>query len=138
MTDYAGDVTPRQAYDMVCGDSQVVVVDVRTAAEWTYVGTPDLSDAEGRLLSIEWNQAGGVRNEDFLDQLDEQGVGKDAPVLFLCRSGARSQAAATAATQAGYTGAHNIADGFEGVVDVEGHRGSTSGWKAEGLPWAQT
>lgn len=132
------DVTPRQAYDMVREDAEVVVVDVRTAAEWSYVGTPDLSDAAGRVVAIEWNRAGGVRNQDFLEQLDEEGVSKDVPVLFLCRSGARSQAAATAATKAGYQAAHNIADGFEGVVDAQGHRGSTSGWKAEGLPWAQT
>ena len=28
-------------------------------------------------------------------------------------------------------------DGFEGAVDPEGHRGTTAGWKASGLPWRQ-
>jgi adenylosuccinate synthase len=33
--------------------------------------------------------------------------------------------------------AFNVADGFEGPVDAEGHRGTVAGWKAEGLPWRQ-
>lgn len=135
---YAGDVSPREAYDIVEQDPEAVLVDVRTVAEWTYVGTPDLTDAAGRLLTIEWNHAGGNRNEEFLDELDEAAVDKSAPVLFLCRSGARSQAAAVAATQAGYDAAHNVAGGFEGDLDASRHRGTRSGWKADGLPWRQT
>jgi rhodanese-related sulfurtransferase len=58
-------------------------------------------------------------------------------MLFLCRSGARSRAAAMALTAAGYTSCYNIAEGFEGNPDAERHRGTTGGWKAAGLPWAQ-
>ena len=60
-----------------------------------------------------------------------------APVLVLCRSGARSRAAAIALTQAGFQQAINIADGFEGDRDGEGHRGNHNGWKAADLPWRQ-
>jgi len=63
---------------------------------------------------------------------------KDAPLLFLCRSGARSAAAAKAMTAAGYSTCLNVADGFEGPLDANGKRGSAAGWKATGLPWRQT
>ena len=60
-----------------------------------------------------------------------------APVMLLCRSGARSRAAAIALTEAGFAQAFNIAGGFEGDADGEGHRGNRNGWKAENLPWRQ-
>jgi rhodanese-related sulfurtransferase len=69
----------------------------------------------------------------------EQLVGSDrnAPVYFICRSGARSRSAAQALTAAGYTRCYNVAGGFEGDVDAQGHRGRTNGWKASDLPWVQ-
>jgi rhodanese-related sulfurtransferase len=79
-----------------------------------------------------------VRNDGFLDELAAAGVAKDAPVLFLCRSGVRSVAAAEAATAVGYTRAYNILQGFEGNPDGAGHRGAGSGWKVAGLPWRQS
>ncbi|MET0313322.1 MAG: rhodanese-like domain-containing protein, partial [Hansschlegelia sp.] len=66
------------------------------------------------------------------------GLSKDAPVFFLCRSGARSQAAAAAMAAAGWSRCFNVAGGFEGPPDGERHRGSTAGWKADGLPWSQS
>ncbi|HZF36618.1 MAG TPA: rhodanese-like domain-containing protein, partial [Candidatus Angelobacter sp.] len=62
---------------------------------------------------------------------------REAPIFFLCRSGARSRAAAMAMTQAGYARCYNIANGFEGNHDAERHRGKAAGWKADGLPWTQ-
>ena len=59
-------------------------------------------------------------------------------MLFICRSGARSAAAASAMTQAGYTSCWNVAQGFEGDRDAVGHRASVGGWKAAGLPWVQS
>ncbi|MEE8603596.1 rhodanese-like domain-containing protein [Euzebya tangerina] len=135
---YHSDVTPDQAFDIIQDDADATIVDVRTQAEWAFVGTPRLDDAAGRYLQIEWNHAGGVRNDAFLDQLQAAGVAKAAPVMFLCRSGARSQAAASAATAAGFERAQNISDGFEGGVDEDGHRGNRAGWKADGLPWVQS
>ena len=63
---------------------------------------------------------------------------KDAPLYFLCRSGIRSKAAAIAMAEAGFTACFNVAGGFEGPPDDRGHRGGSSGWKAEGLPWRQS
>lgn len=135
---HAGDVTPQQAWELLEDEPDAVLVDVRTTAEWTYVGVPDLSEVDKDPVTIEWSRyPDGARNEGFLDQLAAEGIDREAPVLFMCRSGARSAAAATAAAQAGYTRAHNVAGGFEGDLDGQRHRGTTGSWKAAGLPWAQ-
>ncbi|HMT49022.1 MAG TPA: rhodanese-like domain-containing protein, partial [Dietzia sp.] len=89
-------------------------------------------------LGIEWMTSAGERNQRFVEQLAEAGLGPDTPVLFLCRSGARSAAAASAATAAGYGPAYNVAEGFEGDPDDTGHRGTVNGWKVAGLPWRQS
>jgi rhodanese-related sulfurtransferase len=77
-------------------------------------------------------------NPDFVGDLQRAGLRPEAPVAFLCRSGVRSKAAAEAATAAGYAAAYNVSDGFEGPPDATGHRGTTGGWKAAGLPWRQS
>lgn len=135
---YAGDVTPTEVWAELEKDSDAVLVDVRTRAELTYVGFPDLSRLGKQLVAIEWQTfPHGTVNDQFVDQLRSAGITEDQPVYFLCRSGARSRAAATIATQAGYSVAYNVDQGFEGGVDADGHRGTTSGWKAAGLPWRQ-
>jgi rhodanese-related sulfurtransferase len=134
---YAGDVDPLSSYAALQADDSAVLVDVRTSAEWSYVGVPDLTQIGKRPILVEWQRfPNGALNEAFLDQLREAGVGEGAPIYFLCRSGARSAAAARAATAAGLGPAYNVSDGFEGGLDGEGHR-SVTGWKAAGLPWRQ-
>jgi rhodanese-related sulfurtransferase len=136
---YAGDIDPPAAYAVLTDDPAAVLVDVRTRAEWSYVGTPDLSALGKPVLQVEWVRfPDGARNERFVDELAAAGVPKEAPVLFLCRSGVRSIAAAEAATAAGWTAAQNVLEGFEGNPDTAGHRGTTGGWKVAGLPWRQS
>jgi rhodanese-related sulfurtransferase len=140
--DYAGDIDVQQAWDMLAADPKAQLIDVRTAAEWTYVGLPDLGPLGREVHAIEWQSfPSGEINPDFAQVTAEQmklaGAGAEAPLLFLCRSGARSKAAAIAMTRAGFSRAYNIAGGFEGNLDVEGHRGNVNGWKAAGLPWRQ-
>ena len=136
-TDYAGDVAPSDAYAALQSDPDAVLVDVRTTAEWTYVGLPDLGGLGKRVVCVEWQRfPDGHLNEGFVDQLTGAGLQPGAPVYFLCRSGVRSQAAAVAATAAGLGPAYNVSDGFEGPHDEAGHR-TLSGWKVDGLPWRQ-
>jgi rhodanese-related sulfurtransferase len=138
-TPYAGDLTPQQAWDLLAADDRAVLVDVRTDAEWRYVGIPDTSPLGQRPALIEWSTyPNGQRNPDFVASLGAAGLepGDGRPVIFLCRSGVRSVAAATAATAAGYGPAYNVLDGFEGNVGPDGHRGA-QGWRAAGLPWTQ-
>jgi rhodanese-related sulfurtransferase len=120
-----------------------VLVDVRTAAEWNYVGLPDLSGIRAPLLKIEWQSfPSGVVDSSFADKLDaelkKQETPPDAPLFFICRSGQRSASAAAAMTSAGYSRCYNVAGGFEGPRDITGHRGTTEGWKAAKLPWVQS
>jgi rhodanese-related sulfurtransferase len=134
---YAGDVGPADAYAGLQADTDAVLVDVRTSAEWSYVGLPDLTPIGKRVIPVEWQRfPDGALNPSFVDQLREAGVSEGVPVYFLCRSGVRSAAAATAATSAGLGPAYNVAEGFEGPLDHEGHR-AVKGWKAAGLPWRQ-
>lgn len=140
---YAGDISASEAYSLLEQDKRAVLVDVRTKAEWAYVGAPDLSSLGKRALLIEWQEFPSMAvNPNFAASLEnalrDKDAGRDAPVLFLCRSGARSRAAAIAMTRAGHTQCFNIADGFEGPLDDERHRGAVDGWKAQGLPWSQS
>lgn len=133
---YAGDVTPTEAYAAVTASDHAVLVDVRTRAEWAYVGVPQL-DSQHQPLFVEWQRyPDGSVNESFVDELRASGVAEGAPLYFVCRSGVRSIAAAEAATAAGLGPAYNVLEGFEGPHDSEGHR-TVSGWKVAGLPWRQ-
>lgn len=133
---YSADLSPQQAWEALASDPRAVLVDVRTQAEWAFVGVPDLTSIDKQMVPIEWSSfPTGALNDAFLQQLQEA-VPQDSSVYFLCRSGARSAAAAEAATAAGWTSAHNVIDGFEGPVDEHGHR-ALAGWKQTGLPWRQ-
>lgn len=140
---YAGDLTPMEAWDLLVAEEGAVLVDVRTDAEWRYVGVPDTASLPAphgsRTAQIEWvSYPSGVRNLSFLDELAALGLtpGAGRPVVFLCRSGVRSVAAATAATAAGLGPSYNVLEGFEGDVGPDGHR-NHGGWRAAGLPWRQ-
>lgn len=134
---YAGDLTPAQAWELLESDPNAQLIDVRTTAEWNYVGVPDLTAVGRRALLIEWTTfPQGERNPYFVDQLRKGGVSEDTPAIFVCRSGQRSIGAAQAATAAGIARCYNVLDGFEGHLDEHGHRGA-AGWRAEGLPWRQ-
>lgn len=138
MTDYAGEIMPQEAWDMLAGDPKARLVDVRTEAEWSFVGVPDLSSLDKRPLLVEWTDfPSGQMNPGFLDQVKKGAAGREAPLLFICRSGVRSKAAAVAATAAGYTRCYNVTTGFEGDHDENARRGSVGGWKHDGLPWVQ-
>lgn len=118
------------------------LIDVRTRAEWAYVGIPDLGSLSKRPILIEWqtfpDQAIDPRfAERLARELRALGVEPDDDLFFICRSGGRSLAAAKAMAAMGYHACHNVAHGFEGPLDDERHRGSVGGWKAAGLPWLQ-
>jgi rhodanese-related sulfurtransferase len=128
---YAGEVTPAEAWTLLQTVPNAKLVDVRTHAEWQWVGV-----VPGAEL-IEWKTYPSMAiNSNFLTQL-KAAVDPESVVVFLCRSGARSHDAAALAAQHGYSAAMNILEGFEGDKDAAGHRGSKNGWQAAGLPWTQ-
>ena len=135
---FAGHVSPSIAYAYL-KDNPAYLVDVRSKAEWAFVGTPDMPQAAGRVIFAQWQIFPNmVANENFVSELTMAVAERDAPIFFLCRSGMRSQAAARQMTQAGYTHCFNVAGGFEGDADAQGQRGHVNGWKMEGCPWRQS
>ena len=132
---YGGDVSPVDTFEALGSDPDAVLVDVRTKAEWHYVGAPVLDDLGKKVVFLEWQDyPSGHIDPEFVDKLISRGVARDSPVYFLCRSGVRSRHAAVAATEAAFTRAYNVAHGFEGPVGPDGIR-NVSGWKVDGLPW---
>lgn len=115
-------ISPEEALQMLVDDDRAVLVDVRTKTEWEQVGVADPTASGRPTRYVSWNDEQGVVNVYFADQVTD-GLDPDAPILLLCRSGARSQAGAELLAASGYTGAHNIAGGFEGPG------GQGNGWK---------
>jgi len=131
-------VAPAQTWEALQADEDAQLVDVRTDVEWTFVGLPDLKAAGKQTLLIPWQVYPTMQlNGSFEENLRAAGLTAEHKIYFICRSGARSMAAAEAARSAGFPHVFNVADGFEGPPDAEGHRGITAGWKADGLPWRQ-
>ncbi len=129
---YAGALLPEEAYALQQAVPGAAMVDVRTQAEWYWVGR-----VPGAAM-IEWTTfPGGTRNPDFLAQLRSAVPPTNAPVMFICRSGQRSHHAAALATEAGYANCFNVLEGFEGDRDQRNHRNSVNGWRVAGLPWEQ-
>ncbi|MFQ5625286.1 MAG: rhodanese-like domain-containing protein [Methyloligellaceae bacterium] len=136
------DVEAKETWERLQQDPGSVLIDVRTQAEWAFVGVPDLSSLSKKLVCVEWQHfPGGQINPSFASQLQSElaaeAAGKDAELFFICRSGHRSLHSAEAMAAVGYRACHNVAGGFEGPPDSAAHRGLVAGWKAAGLPWVQ-
>jgi rhodanese-related sulfurtransferase len=130
---YAGALLPAEAFELLQLDPAARLVDVRTRAELDWVGRPLVGDSQ--YVHVEWTRyPGGVPNPDFIAQLKTQALA-GTPIVFLCRSAARSKLAAVAAAQAGFTKAFDILEGFEGTKDGQGHRKTVEGWCHHKLPW---
>jgi rhodanese-related sulfurtransferase len=103
-----------------------------------FVGLPDLSSVDRRPVLQSWQVFPAMEVDgNFVAEISRQIPDRDAPIVFICRSGGRSRAAASAVAAAGYRRCYNLAGGFEGNPDAQRHRGKTDGWKAAGLPWIQ-
>ncbi len=140
---YTGDVSVEDAWEALAEKKTAVLVDVRTRAEWAYVGICDLSALGKSPLLASWQEFPHMAvNPDFVRMIDqmtgEQNIPKDSSLYFLCRSGVRSRSAAAAMINAGYSRCFNVLAGFEGDLDQTGRRGNNNGWKAAGLPWRQS
>jgi len=135
---YAGDVLPGEAWKTLSQDTDAMLVDVRTNAEWAFSGVPHLQAVAKEPVLVSWRlYPDFVANPQFASQVASRIPQKDAPIFFLCKTGGRSREAAEAMTAQGYTQCYNIRFGFEGDANEQGQRGRVNGWKAEQLPWVQ-
>ena len=127
---YAGALLPAEAHKLMAAG--VKLVDVRTKPEVLFVGSIP------GAITVEWQTYPGNRpNPEFIGELAAL-TRRDEPVMFLCRSGARSHGAAEAAMRAGWKETYNVLEGFEGDKDGTQHRSSVGGWRKAGLPWVQS
>ena len=140
-----GEVNPDGAWQILREQPSARLIDVRTRAEWGFVGVPDLEEVGHETIFVEWASFPNMSiNPRFVAEVIEAvGGGNSGPLLFLCRSGARSLRAATAvydhlSQDGGGVTCLNVAEGFEGDLDPRGHRGGLNGWKARGLAWRQS
>ena len=125
---YSGELTPQEAFEVLQLDA-AILVDVRSRAELELVGrVPNASHVEWAFYP------GMVANADFAAQLEAQ-VDKNTAIVFMCRTGGRSQNAALVANGLGYK-AFNMLEGFEGEANAEKQRTLINGWKHAGLPWS--
>ncbi|MDI1297602.1 rhodanese-like domain-containing protein [Methylotenera sp.] len=126
---YAGALTPRETFELLQKNPEVMLVDVRTQAELELVGRVP------NAMSIEWaTYPGMVKNQDFAQQLADN-VDIKLTVIFMCRTGGRSHNAAVVAEQLGFDKAYNMLEGFEGEANELKQRTLINGWKHAGLPW---
>lgn len=122
---YAGDIAAESAWELLQAKPEAVLVDVRTPAEWQQVGVPELKALSRDVSFLSWQMGAGAQAAGLFVQAFEQlPVAKEVPILLLCKSGGRSQAAAMALTAAGYSCCLNVAGGFEGP----------KGWREAKLP----
>lgn len=136
---------PDESWDGLKQNAGAVLVDVRTRAEWAFVGKPDLSDIGQTLHCVEWQSYPEMTpNPQFAELvLESLGAATVSEIFFICRSGARSLNAAKAvndvlAGQGLSVRCINVAEGFEGDLSSKKQRGGLNGWKARGLPWTQS
>ncbi len=139
------EVGPKETWDGLRNDKDAVLVDVRTHAEWSFVGLPDLSELGKELILNQWAILPGMQqNPSFMDELDKQLDGAaPSKIYFLCRSGVRSLSAAHLVSEAFAARGQsvdcvNIIGGFEGDLDQDRQRGNMNGWKNDRLPWRQS
>jgi rhodanese-related sulfurtransferase len=144
-------LTAQEAYKLKTENPEAIFVDVRTRSEVTFLGMPQIADANIPFQIPKgwsaWNEKKATfeleDNSDFMASLSRlvmtKGGGKDTPIILMCRSGSRSAKATNLLTQNGYTNVYTVTDGYEGdkakTGDMKGQR-VVNGWKNSGLPWS--
>jgi rhodanese-related sulfurtransferase len=126
-------LAPKQTYELLHQRADAVFVDCRSEMEFLFVGHP-----VGAIL-IPWNDGPDWEvNPHFVGQVKKAaGHTTHRPIVLICRSGNRSVDAGLELENAGFTEVYNVLHGFEGELDENRRRGSTNGWRHDGLPWEQ-
>jgi rhodanese-related sulfurtransferase len=128
-----------EAWEILKNNPSAHLIDVRFDPEIKFVGYPTLKSINRKLIFIPWLTYPGFNlNENFVKKIFEEIPNKGDFLIFICKSGGRSEQAASLMSELGYQNCYNIVDGFEGSMNSLKQRGGVSGWKFLGLPWEQT
>ena len=138
------EIKSSQAWKLLEQNKNNVLIDVRTIAEFNFVGIADLKTINQESVLLPWRNYPDMAidsefNKKLIEILEDKipdHNNKEVKLLFMCRSGVRSLEAANSVSSLQYS-CYNIINGFEGAVDKDNHRGNINGWKALELPWRQ-
>jgi rhodanese-related sulfurtransferase len=137
-------INAQKAFELLANDKNSVLIDVRTFEEFNFVGFPDSRAFDNRIVFLPWQTFPRMdENPEFAAELEDSLKKKfgdkfyDTKLIFICRTGVRSNQAGNYAVNLGYKNCHNLISGFEGDLNKEEQRGKTNGWKASNLPWRQ-
>ena len=125
------DISSESAIEMV-RQPDTYLVDVRTIAEYVFVGHPEM--AYNIPLTF-WDERSiqNVANETFIEDIKARFKPGDTLIL-ISRSGNRSVYAQRMLRREGFQKLFNVRDGFEGRKGSQGLR-TLNGWKNAGLPY---
>ena len=131
-------ISSRECFEKLSIEVNSQLIDVRTKPEWIYVGVPDLSSINKKVIFVSWQVYPEMEaNKFFENQILESNIKKDNNLYFICRSGNRSNNAAEFLASRGFSNCFNVIDGFEGKLDHEHQRALIDGWQFNNLPWKQ-
>lgn len=133
-------IQPKEAWQLLQDDPRAVLIDVRSDMEFLFVGHPVGAIHIPWIDYPDWNI-----NPNFVIEVRKVILGgichgevrESAPIILICRSGKRSLEAGNLLIQEGICEVYNVAEGFEGELDHQHHRGTLGGWRFHGLPWEQ-
>ncbi len=135
---YKRNLLPKMAIERLQNNPQALFVDVRSKAEFKYVGYPENSILIPWIDDPDWEPNPEVFSDAVMQELDGRENLSDTEIILICRSGFRSNEALKCLENKGFTQVSHVASGFEGDLDENDHRGNLNGWRHDGMPWSQS
>jgi len=135
---YKRNLLPKMAIERLQNNPQALFVDVRSKAEYKYVGYPENSILIPWIDDPDWEPNPEVFSDLVMQELDGRENLSDTEIILICRSGFRSNEALKCLENKGFTQVSHVASGFEGDLDENDHRGNLNGWRHDGMPWSQS
>ena len=135
---YKRNLLPKMAVERLQSNSQALFVDVRSKAEYKYVGFPENSILIPWIDDPDWEPNPEVFSDLVIQELDGRENLLNTEIILICRSGFRSNEALKCLQNKGFTQVSHVASGFEGDLDENDHRGNLNGWRHDGMPWSQS
>ena len=135
---YKRNLLPKMAVERLQNNPQTLFVDVRSKAEFKYVGYPENSILIPWIDDPDWEPNPEAFSDAVMQELDGRENLSDIEIILICRSGFRSNEALKCLENKGFTQVSHVASGFEGDLDENDHRGNLNGWRHDGMPWSQS
>ena len=135
---YKRNLLPKMAIERLQNNPQALFVDVRSKAEYKYVGYPENSILIPWIDDPDWEPNPEAFSDAVMQELDGRENLLNTEIILICRSGYRSNDALKCLENKGFTQVSHVASGFEGDLDENDHRGNLNGWRHDGMPWSQS